>query len=94
MIVKSATYKKGSDILTLEIQNVSDASFQLQNMSGMTLTGSADIVDIEPQAVTTVGVRTGTRKDKLSIQFAVLNALTKPKKVAKFKLNIDAIDAL
>lgn len=94
MIVKSATYKKGSDILTLEIQNVSDASFQLQNMSGMTLTGSADIVDIEPQAVTTVGVRTGTRKDKLSIQFAVLNALTKPKKAAKFKLNIDAIDAL
>ena len=94
MIVKGATYKKGSDILTLEIQNVSDASFQLQNMSGMTLTGSADIVDIEPQAVTTVGVRTGTRKDQLSIQFAVLNALTKPKKVAKFKLNIDAIDAL
>jgi hypothetical protein len=44
--------------------------------------------------VTTVGVRTGTRKDKLSIQFAVLNALTKPKKAAKFKLNIDAIDAL
>ena len=94
MIVKSATYKKGSDILTLEIQNVSDASFQLQNMSGMTLTGSADIVDIEPQAVTTVGVRTGTRKDQLSIQFAVLNALTKPKKAAKFQLNIDAIDAL
>jgi len=94
MIVKSATYKKGSDILTLEIQNVSDASFQLQNMSGMTLTGSADIVDIEPQAVTTVGVRTGTRKGQLSIQFAVLNALTKPKKAAKFKLNIDAIDAL
>ena len=94
MIVKSATYKKGSDILTLEIQNVSDASFQLQNMSGMTLTGSADIVDIEPQAVTTVRVRTGTRKDQLSIQFAVLNALTKPKKAAKFKLNIDAIDAL
>ena len=94
MIVKGATYKKGSDILTLEIQNVSDASFQLQNMSGMTLTGSADIVDIEPQAVTTVGVRTGTRKGQLSIQFAVLNALTKPKKAAKFKLNIDAIDAL
>jgi hypothetical protein len=94
MSVKSATYKTGSDILTVEIENVSDAAFQLQNMSGMTFGGSADIVDIEPHAVTTVAVRTGKRLDQLSMKFTVLNALTKPKKAAKFKLYIDKIEAL
>jgi hypothetical protein len=87
--ITSARYSGKSDVLRLEIENSSDADFQLRNTGDYTFIRNADIVEIGQHGTTEIAVKTGKRIDRIKLNFEVLNALVKPKKYAKFSLSSD-----
>ena len=76
--VASAVYDGDSAVLELQIENTSDAAFLLRNQSGYTFHDAANVVRLEPQATTTLQVKTRDRVDVAELAFEVLNAVTAP----------------
>ena len=87
--ITSASYSGTSEVLNIEIENISDVNFQLKNSSDFTFTYNVDIVEIAPHDTTKLSVKTGKRIDKLILNFEVINALVKPKQNATFSLSAD-----
>ncbi|GAG53679.1 unnamed protein product, partial [marine sediment metagenome] len=80
------------DVLVLEVENHSDSDFQLKNMSGYSFFGTTDTIAIPQHQITQIGVKTGTRVEKVSLEFEVQNALVQPGKYATIVLSSDEID--
>ena len=83
--------KEETRVLTVVLQNLSDAHFQLDSLSDLSLVRNHDLIEIGPHSETTLNVRTGEELDRLTLDFEVLNALTAPKShpVISFDLTID-----
>lgn len=94
MKITKASYSGTSDILSVEIENSSDADFQLRNTGKYTFIRNADIVKIAQHDTTKISVKTGKRIDEIELKFEVMNALVKPKRYAKFSLssNIEVVE--
>ena len=88
MIVKSAKYIESYDsqVLSVQIENSTDVEFVLKNLSDYTLQANIDVVQIMPNGITTIEVKTLQRLDKIEMQFEVLNALAAPGKKVNYTL--------
>ena len=78
--VSAATYRKDTQVLDVSIANVSDASFELRNLTKMTFMDHADRIVLAPNAITTISVKPGKKRDRVKLKFEVQNALLTPKK--------------
>ena len=78
LTVTESGYLGDTDVLTVTIENTSDAAYLLDNRSDFTFHRDADLVTLAPQGVTIVEVKTGGRRDDVSLDFEVLNAITAP----------------
>ena len=78
LTVKESSYRGDTDVLTVMIENTSDAASVLDNRSEFTFHRDADLVTLAPQALTMLEVKTGGRRAGVSLDFEVLNAITAP----------------
>ena len=78
LTVTESSYLGDTDVLTVMIENTSDAAYLLDNQSEFTFHRNADVVTLAPQGVTMLEVKTGGRKAAVSLTFEVLNAITAP----------------
>lgn len=84
--ISSASYGQG-EILGVGITNVSDASFELKNLSGYTFYRHTDFVTVPPHSTIEIAVKTPTKQTGIDLRFEVLNALTAPKQNAIMTLS-------
>jgi len=84
----SATYSDGTTIARFTIQNSSDATFVLNNLSDYSFTNSDNLIEVPAQGTKYVQVKTLEKVGKLDISFEVLNALVSPNENAKINLKI------
>ena len=87
----SATYSDGTTIARFTIQNSSDATFVLNNLSDYSFTNSDNLIEVPAQGTKYVQVKTLEKVGVLNIGFEVLNALVGPNENAKinFKIRIN-----
>jgi len=88
-IVK-AKYIGRYDVLSLEINNKTNADFILQNQSGFTFHNSHDVITIKPGNGNIIEVKTGMRLSESELSFEILNAVNAPGKhpVVTWKFSI------
>lgn len=89
LVVKSASYGGDTQVLEVELENVSDADLQLRNTSDYTLHNSTGVITIESHHSMTLQVKTLERVDALSLSFEVLNAITAPATRAEVVIDVD-----
>jgi hypothetical protein len=89
--VRSAKYIGKSNVLAVEIENISSSPFTLQNRSSYTFHRHADVIEIKQFETVTVEVKTLARKEKIAMEVAVLNAITAPKSHPSMVLNIEVV---
>jgi 3',5'-nucleoside bisphosphate phosphatase len=90
LTVKESSYLGDTDVLTVMIENTSDAAYLLDNQSEFTFHRDADLVTLAPQGVTMLEVKTGGRRDAVSLEFEVLNAITAPGTHPELTLDVSA----
>lgn len=88
MKVTRAAYRPKSTVLEIEITNVSDAEFMLENLSDYTLHGNAHVLTIKPHEKNEILVKTLEIKEEVHLPFRVLNVITAPKTSPDIMVNI------
>jgi hypothetical protein len=73
-----ASYIEETSVLVAEIKNNSDARFILRNLSDFTFHLNTDIIEIPPQSSVKLNIKTKTVGNSASLNFEVLNAVSKP----------------
>jgi len=84
--VSASSYRDDTQVLDVSITNVSDASFELRNLTKMTLMHHADRFVVAPNTVTTIAFKPGKMTASIKLKFEVLNALLAPKKHPRITL--------
>ncbi|SVD48065.1 uncharacterized protein METZ01_LOCUS400919 [marine metagenome] len=84
----SDAYSDGTTIARFTIQNSSDATFVLRNLSDYSFTNSDNLIEVPAQGTKYVQVKTLEKVGMLDISFEVLNALVSPNENAKINLKI------
>jgi hypothetical protein len=87
--VTKATYQGPSSVVTVELENTSDATFMLQNQSSFTFHSDSDIVIIKPHSTTTIEVKTLEQRSDFELRFEILNALIAPNQHPVIAWNVD-----
>ena len=82
-----AFYKNGKTLAQLEIENLSDAEFILQNKTTFAFHGNADVIVLPPHSVMQLQVKTKERLEEIPLTFDVLNAIKAPGKHQRLDLN-------
>ena len=77
--IKNAEFKGNTNVLLLEIENVSDADFQLRVNDGKTVENNPNIFSISPNGITQVEIG-NQQNTKISLGLDVLNAFIAPNK--------------
>ncbi len=85
--ITDARYQANADVVTLTLENSSDAQLQLRNLTDLTFMGHADLIEIAPHSSTQLTVKPGAKIKRISLEFEVLNALTKPKTHPRLQLS-------
>ena len=88
MFVESSGYYRKTQVAVVNIRNNSDARFILQNTSPLTFYTNSDIIEIQPNSVKQIGVKTGKKLSKFELTFEVLNSVIGPKKHPEIKFVI------
>ncbi len=76
--IKRANYPGKYDVLSVVIENNSDAEYFLENQSGFTFHSDQDLITIAPHTTKILEIKTKERIETLDIKFKVLNAITAP----------------
>ena len=76
--VSEATYQGPSSVVTVVVENASDATLILQNRSRYTFHAHADLITLPAQAETKIQVKTNDQTDRFVLDFEVLNAVIAP----------------
>ena len=87
--ISSGKYLDDTNILSIEINNNSGASFILKNSSNYSFQNYDDLISIDPKASVKLEIKTIEKLERLSLPFIVLNALETPKKNAKIILEYE-----
>ena len=87
--VSSNGYRKGTQILKMEIQNNSSANMVLQNLSDVNFTNNDDLITIPKNGKMNLEVKTLKNLESLDLKFKVLNAITSPKESPIVGFRID-----
>ena len=84
--LQDASYGNG-EILSVSINNNSDADFFLRNKSKYGFyDGHTDIIVVAQHTTVTLQVKTGKKVRRIELEFEVLNALTAPRQTASIML--------
>ncbi len=78
VVAEEAGWYEESSVLTVTINNPSDASFELENLSPHTLIRSATTLTVPAHSRETYYFRVPERVDTVELRFRVRNALTAP----------------
>ena len=87
--VTKAEYKTKSTVLELEIHNISDAEFLLENLSDYTLHGNTHVLTIKPHEKNQILIKTLEIKEQVELPFKVLNVVTAPKTNPEITLKVE-----
>jgi predicted metal-dependent phosphoesterase TrpH len=79
LTIRSAKYQEKKMVLSVTIENSSDAEYLLQSTGDFTFHKHADVVSLKPHEATTIEVKTVEEKKNVQLKFSVLNAVTAPK---------------
>ena len=78
LYVDGASYQGERSVLEVVFVNASDAEFELENLTGHTLTRGHPMVRIPAHSRETLHLRLAERADEVTLKFAVRNALIDP----------------
>jgi len=78
LIMKSASYMDKTDVLSVVIENKTNAEFILKNRTGFTFQNSSDIVTIKPGDKSRIEIKTKQRISNVKLGFEVLSAVNAP----------------
>ena len=78
LTVQQAAYLDDTSVLSVLIENTSDAEYILDNKTVYTFHNTSDVVTLKPHRTTRLDIKTLDRKAALSLPFDVLNAVTAP----------------
>jgi hypothetical protein len=70
------SYSGKSTVLSVDIENKSDADFILENQKNFLFYNQSDIITLKAKSVTTLEIRTMKELSMLTLKFKVLNAIT------------------
>lgn len=79
LTISSASYTPDTTILEVTFRNVSDATFQLKNLSSYTFAEDDDYLVIPQHSETMIPVNVIERFSSVELEFEVLNAIVAPK---------------
>lgn len=85
LTISDATYGEG-EIMTVTLNNNSDANFQLMNRSDYSFYTDTDLVEVPAHESIKLRVKTPKKVKRIALEFDVLNALIAPKKNASIEL--------
>jgi hypothetical protein len=77
--ITQASYQGDTSVLSVMIENESDAEYVLMNRSDLTFHANSDVVTLAPNQTTRLQVKTRERLPSVTLVFEVLNAVTAPK---------------
>jgi len=86
LTIASASYTPDTTILEVTFRNVSDATFQLKNLSRYTFAEDDDYLVIPQHSETMIPVNVIDRLATVELEFEVLNAIIAPKTHPRLKL--------
>lgn len=89
LTVKKAAYVKGSMVVSVEIENNSDATFVMENQSGYALHGNADLIQLVAHSTTEIRVMTLKTLPAFDLKFKVWNAITAPSKHPQVSIKVE-----
>lgn len=89
LLVRKATYQGPSSVVSVELENVSDATFLLKNQSAFTLHNSGNVLTIEPHSTAVLNVKTLEQLSTFSLEMQVLNAVSSPANHPQVKWDIE-----
>ena len=85
--LRDASY--GGELLKVSITNVSDADFQLRNLSPYGFFSDTDLITVPQHGSKALQVKTGSKLGRIVLEFEVLNALTAPRQTATLTLEAE-----
>jgi len=88
LTISSADYMGDTDVLKVEFENKSDASFVMLNKSGFNFHENTDLLTIAP-GKSSIQIKTLSRVENLELEFEVLNMLVAPKTHPRFVIEIE-----
>lgn len=86
IVVKSADYRGSSKVLLVTVENISDANYILENLSGYGLHTQAKVFTVRAHTTEKIQVRTIKKLDELKMKFKVLNAFVSPDEQVVFEM--------
>ena len=87
--VKKAYYIKNTSVARVELENRTDVTYIIQNISTYNLHNKTDIVNIMPRYTTTLEIKTVRKLDTFEVRFEVLNALVAPRAHPEISITVD-----
>ena len=87
---KSDGYRRGTNILKVELSNNSSSNMSLKNLSEVNFSDSDDFIVVPKKGSVILNIKTLEKLESLNLQFEVQNALTAPKQnpVIEFEIGI------
>lgn len=89
--VNSASYAGKTSLLIVEIENTSDVSWVLDNLTGYTFHNAGDVLMLAPNATSRLEVKTVERIERVALEFEVLNAIVAPGEHVGVRLEVTGI---
>ena len=86
--INAAKYIGDSQVLLLEIENVSNAKMLLDNESRYSFHAHSDILEIPAKAKVNLEVKTLERKEEILLKFQVLNGIIAPNQHPSIELKV------
>ena len=90
LAAKSDGYRRGTNILKVELSNNSSSDMSLKNLSEVNFSDSDDFIVVPKKGSVILNIKTLEKLKNLNLQFEVQNALTAPKQnpVIEFEIEI------
>ncbi|WP_273446541.1 Sb-PDE family phosphodiesterase [Neolewinella agarilytica] len=88
--VEDAAYRGPSSVIDITIHNESDCEYILENTSGYSLQSDLGLIELHPNASTTIQVMTLRQLATVDLKFKVLNAVTAPEERLEITLSVKA----
>lgn len=86
--VRTTQYQGDSQVLTVSLENVSNAKILLKNISEFSFHAHADVVEIPARGKMDLEVKTLKRMGELDLAFEVLNGITAPKQHPTIRIHV------
>jgi len=91
IIVKKATYAKNTQVLVLEVKNITSSNLLFQNESDYTFYDSSPVFEIKAGETKKLSVKTLDNKNEISLKLKALGCFTAPKEqpIISWRISVD-----